>query len=158
LLYSLSMDRTENTASNSSSVVACISVAAVMWQLLNHCLAMAVSAGFIVPVFCRHATVWTTFHKHRIMYHCWICWQACERLLAYRVEMKVKTKKVDGVLNRLHVAMPTPRDEKARPPCIPGENWFYEQSASVLFVPAIRSNLKSSGKWEVQIDGQYRGF
>ena len=50
-----------------------------------------------------------------------ICWQACERLLAYRVEMKVKTKKVDGILNRLHVAMPAPRDEKARPPCIPGE-------------------------------------
>lgn len=54
--------------------------------------------------------------------------QACERLLAYRVEMKVKTKKVDGVLNRLHVAMPAPRDQKARPPCIPGE---------LLFVPMI---------------------
>jgi len=50
-----------------------------------------------------------------------VCWQACERLLAYRVEMKVKTKKVDGILNRLHVAMPALRDEKARPPCIPGE-------------------------------------
>lgn len=35
--------------------------------------------------------------------------------------MKVKTKKVDGILNRLHVAMPASRDEKARPPCIPGE-------------------------------------
>jgi nucleolar GTP-binding protein len=45
--------------------------------------------------------------------------EACERLLAYRVEMKVKTKKVDGILNRLHVAIPAPRDEKTRPPCIP---------------------------------------
>ncbi|KAJ9585229.1 hypothetical protein L9F63_002992, partial [Diploptera punctata] len=45
--------------------------------------------------------------------------EACERLLAYRVEMKVKTKKVDGVLNRLHVTVPKPRDEKSRPPCIP---------------------------------------
>ncbi|KDR12537.1 nucleolar GTP-binding protein 1 [Zootermopsis nevadensis] len=45
--------------------------------------------------------------------------EACERLLAYRVEMKVKTKKVEGVLNRLHVALPASRDEKARPPCIP---------------------------------------
>jgi len=35
--------------------------------------------------------------------------------------MKVKTKKVDGILNRLHVAMPAARDEKARLPCIPGE-------------------------------------
>jgi nucleolar GTP-binding protein len=43
--------------------------------------------------------------------------------------MKVKTKKVDGVLNRLHVAMPEPRDEKARPPCIPGE-----QSTSALCI------------------------
>ncbi|PSN47441.1 Nucleolar GTP-binding protein 1 [Blattella germanica] len=45
--------------------------------------------------------------------------QACERLLGFRVELKVKSKKVDGILNRLHVAMPKPRDEKVRPPCIP---------------------------------------
>jgi hypothetical protein len=36
--------------------------------------------------------------------------------------MKVKTKKVEGVLNRLHVATPAPRDEKARPPCVPGKS------------------------------------
>jgi hypothetical protein len=30
LLYSLGMDRTENTASNSSSVVACMSIAAII--------------------------------------------------------------------------------------------------------------------------------
>ncbi|KAI5714737.1 hypothetical protein M8J77_004697 [Diaphorina citri] len=44
---------------------------------------------------------------------------ACETLLAYRVESKLKAKKVDNVLNRLRVAMPAPRDNKARPPCIP---------------------------------------
>lgn len=27
--------------------------------------------------------------------------------------------KVENLLNRLHVAQPTPRDEKSRPPCIP---------------------------------------
>jgi nucleolar GTP-binding protein len=45
--------------------------------------------------------------------------EACERLLTYRVEMKLKGKKVGDILNRLHVAMPKPRDSKPRPPCIP---------------------------------------
>merc|ERR1712002_946648 len=44
---------------------------------------------------------------------------ACDRLLAQRVEVKVKSKKVDGVLNRLHVAVPKPRDNVERPPFIP---------------------------------------
>ncbi|XP_038217662.1 nucleolar GTP-binding protein 1 [Zerene cesonia] len=45
--------------------------------------------------------------------------EACERLLGHRVTEKMRTKKVDGILNRLHVAVPTPRDGKARPPVIP---------------------------------------
>lgn len=45
--------------------------------------------------------------------------EACERLLSYRIEQKMRTKKVDGVLNRLHVAVPKPRDGKERVPCIP---------------------------------------
>ncbi|KZC11688.1 PREDICTED: nucleolar GTP-binding protein 1 [Dufourea novaeangliae] len=45
--------------------------------------------------------------------------QACERLLAYRVDQKIRTKKVEGLLNRLHVALPQPRDDKVRAPCIP---------------------------------------
>ncbi|XP_014485953.1 PREDICTED: nucleolar GTP-binding protein 1 [Dinoponera quadriceps] len=45
--------------------------------------------------------------------------EACERLLAYRVDQKIKTKKVEGLLNRLHVAQPTKRDDKVRAPCIP---------------------------------------
>nr|CAG4640701.1 EOG090X02QX [Eulimnadia texana] len=45
--------------------------------------------------------------------------EACERLMAHRVEVKMRSKKVDGILNRLHVAMPAPRDNQARPPCIP---------------------------------------
>lgn len=46
------------------------------------------------------------------------CWcgllQACDRLLAARVETKMKGKKVHDVLNRLHLAMPTKRDQKVR--------------------------------------------
>lgn len=44
---------------------------------------------------------------------------ACDKLLAMRVEQKIKTRKVNDVLNRLHVALPNSRDQKARPPCIP---------------------------------------
>ncbi|XP_031551767.1 nucleolar GTP-binding protein 1-like [Actinia tenebrosa] len=45
--------------------------------------------------------------------------EACEQLLAQRVEVKMRSKKVNDVVNRLHVAMPTPRDNKERPPFIP---------------------------------------
>ena len=45
--------------------------------------------------------------------------EACERLLAQRVETKIKSKKADGILNRIHVATPAQRDTKDRPPCIP---------------------------------------
>lgn len=45
--------------------------------------------------------------------------EACERLLSFRIEQKVRTKKVDGILNRLHVATPQSRDNILRPPCVP---------------------------------------
>jgi hypothetical protein len=40
-------------------------------------------------------------------------------LLEARVEKKLKTNRITGTLNRLHVAMPTPRDDKER--CEKGE-------------------------------------
>ncbi|KAM2630807.1 hypothetical protein TB1_029631 [Malus domestica] len=44
---------------------------------------------------------------------------ACERLLNQRVELKMKSKKVNDYLNRFHVAMPKPCDNEERPLCIP---------------------------------------
>lgn len=44
---------------------------------------------------------------------------ACERLLDQRVELKMKSKKLNDCLNRFHVAIPKPRDQKERPACIP---------------------------------------
>ncbi|KAL6763518.1 P-loop containing nucleoside triphosphate hydrolase protein [Haematococcus lacustris] len=44
---------------------------------------------------------------------------ACERLLAHRVEVKVAGKRINDVLNRIHIAMPKPRDGSSRPPVIP---------------------------------------
>ena len=37
---------------------------------------------------------------------------ACEKLLAARVEQKLRGKKIDDVLNKLHLAQPLPRDSK----------------------------------------------
>jgi len=45
--------------------------------------------------------------------------EACEILLQHRVELKFKTKKADGILNRIHVAEPQSRDTKSRPAFIP---------------------------------------
>ena len=44
---------------------------------------------------------------------------ACEKLMALRVEVKLKGQKINDVLNRLHLTTPQPRDAKARPACIP---------------------------------------
>ncbi|XP_072755456.1 nucleolar GTP-binding protein 1-like [Anoplolepis gracilipes] len=44
--------------------------------------------------------------------------EACERLLAFRVDQKIKTKKVEGLLNRLHIAQPK-RIDPNRVTCIP---------------------------------------
>merc|ERR1719481_1219423 len=44
---------------------------------------------------------------------------SCDLLLQHRVELKYKSKKVDTILNRLHVAEPVPRDNKERPAFTP---------------------------------------
>ncbi|XP_055520720.1 nucleolar GTP-binding protein 1 [Leucoraja erinacea] len=45
--------------------------------------------------------------------------EACDRLLAHRVESKMKGRKVNDLLNRLHLAVPSKRDQKERPAWIP---------------------------------------
>jgi len=45
--------------------------------------------------------------------------KSCDLLLQHRVEIKYKSKKVDTIMNRLHVAEPVARDNKARPAFIP---------------------------------------
>ncbi|KAI9199461.1 P-loop containing nucleoside triphosphate hydrolase protein [Polychytrium aggregatum] len=47
--------------------------------------------------------------------------RACDILLQSRVESKLKGSKVSGVLNKLHLATPTPRDDRERPAFIPDE-------------------------------------
>eukprot|EP00771_Trimastix_marina_P002198 gnl/Trimastix_PCT/332.p1 GENE.gnl/Trimastix_PCT/332~~gnl/Trimastix_PCT/332.p1 ORF type:complete len:600 (+),score=267.84 gnl/Trimastix_PCT/332:231-2030(+) len=44
---------------------------------------------------------------------------SCDRLLEIREVVKTQSKKMETILNRLHVAMPAARDEKERSVCIP---------------------------------------
>jgi nucleolar GTP-binding protein len=44
---------------------------------------------------------------------------ACDALLAHRVEAKLKGNKLNQVINRIHVAMPKPRDDIKREAFIP---------------------------------------
>ncbi|KAF6157339.1 hypothetical protein GIB67_004277 [Kingdonia uniflora] len=46
---------------------------------------------------------------------------ACQRLLEQRVELKMKSKKINECLNKIYVGNPKTRDQKERPPCIPQE-------------------------------------
>lgn len=43
----------------------------------------------------------------------------CDALLTYRIESKIHAKKVDPILNRLHVSIPEQRDDVDRSPFIP---------------------------------------
>lgn len=44
---------------------------------------------------------------------------ACDKLLAHRVENKLKGTKINSVINRIHVAQPKARDDVDRPAFIP---------------------------------------
>jgi nucleolar GTP-binding protein len=45
--------------------------------------------------------------------------RACDKLLATRVEQKLKGTRINDVLNKIHLAQPTPRDDVPRLPFIP---------------------------------------
>ncbi|CAL8321377.1 unnamed protein product [Arctogadus glacialis] len=64
--------------------------------------------------------------------------EACDKLLAHRVDGKMKGKKVHDVLNRLHLAVPSKRDHKDRPPFIP-ENAVLRKKAMEVDRPKKRT-------------------
>ena len=45
--------------------------------------------------------------------------KACDALLAQRVDTKLRGNKINTIINRIHVALPKPRDEVVREPFIP---------------------------------------
>ncbi|MBA0784569.1 hypothetical protein Gotri_025738, partial [Gossypium trilobum] len=73
---------------------------------------------------------------------------ACERLLNQRVELKMKSKKINDCLNRFHVALPKPRDQKERPACIP---------QAVLEAKAKQAAEKEKRKTEKELEDEYGG-
>ncbi|KAH6820025.1 Nucleolar GTP-binding protein [Perilla frutescens var. hirtella] len=73
---------------------------------------------------------------------------ACERLLNQRVELKLKSKKLNDCLNRFHVAMPKARDGKERPSCIP---------KAVLEAKAMEAAEKEKRKLEREIENENGG-
>ncbi|KAF2312044.1 hypothetical protein GH714_027860 [Hevea brasiliensis] len=73
---------------------------------------------------------------------------ACERLLDQRVELKMKSKKINDCLNRFHVAIPKPRDQKERPPCIP---------QAVLEAKAKQAAEKEKRKTEKDLEDENGG-
>ncbi|KAJ7519699.1 hypothetical protein O6H91_20G051500 [Diphasiastrum complanatum] len=72
---------------------------------------------------------------------------ACERLLQQRVEVKMKSKKISDCLNRIHVAMPRPRDTKERPPCIP----------QAVIEARAKSNANRERKLEKDLENEHGG-
>ncbi|KAK7341638.1 hypothetical protein VNO80_24575 [Phaseolus coccineus] len=73
---------------------------------------------------------------------------ACDRLLNQRVEIKMKSKKMNDCLNRFHVAVPKPRDQKERPSCIP---------AAVLEAKAKEAAEKEKRKTEKELEDENGG-
>ena len=73
---------------------------------------------------------------------------ACKRLLDQRVEIKMKSKKINDCLNRFHVAVPKPRDQKERPPCIP---------QAVLEAKAKQAAEKEKRKTEKDLEDENGG-
>ena len=72
--------------------------------------------------------------------------EACDQLLAQRVEVKMKSKKAKDVMNRLHVAMPTQRDQKERLPCIPQVSVVTHLSGVLIFIHSLLNlQLTNSG-------------
>lgn len=76
--------------------------------------------------------------------------EACERLLAHRVEQKVKSAKVNDVLNRLHLAEPVKRDNKERPPFIPPG--ILQKRESQMEVEKVRRKLERDLELEMGED------
>lgn len=76
--------------------------------------------------------------------------EACERLLNQRVEIKMKSKKINDCLNRLYVAIPKPREGemKERPACIP---------QAVLEARAKQAAEKEKRKTEKDLENENGG-
>jgi len=75
--------------------------------------------------------------------------EACDALLLQRVEAKLRGKKTENVLNRLHVAMPEKRDDIERPAFIPENACQLRSEADKrIKMPTLRDR-------ELELDDEY---
>ena len=68
---------------------------------------------------------------------------ACDRLLNFRVDMKLAGKRIGDVLNRMHVAVPKARDGAARPPVIPPSVAAARAAAAAAAAGAAKAKRKT---------------
>lgn len=74
----------------------------------------------------------------------------CEMLLQQRVEKKLKSKRVNDVINRIHVAKPAKRDNKDRPIAIPESVLQARQEADT---GAVKPKRKTEKEIELEHGG-----
>ncbi|CAF1130262.1 unnamed protein product [Adineta ricciae] len=79
--------------------------------------------------------------------------EACDRLLAHRVDIKLKSRKVNDVLNRLHVVQPQKRDERVRAPFIP--EGVIQRLESMQVTPTESTKKKTERDLEVELEEDY---
>ncbi|UJR15338.1 hypothetical protein I4U23_002287 [Adineta vaga] len=79
--------------------------------------------------------------------------EACDRLLAHRVDIKLKSRKVNDVLNRLHVAQPLKRDDRVRAPFIP--EGVIQGLESMQVTPSKGTKKKTERDLEVELEEDY---
>lgn len=80
--------------------------------------------------------------------------EACDRLLAHRVDIKLKSRKVNDVLNRLHVTQPQKRDDRVRAPFIPEGVIQRLESMQVTSNEATKKK-KTERDLEVELEEDY---
>jgi len=81
--------------------------------------------------------------------------EACDRLLAHRVDIKLKSRKVNDVLNRLHVAQPQKRDDHVRAPFIPEGVIQRLESMQVTNNQTESTKKKTERDLEIELEEDY---
>lgn len=77
---------------------------------------------------------------------------ACDRLLAIREQVKVSSKRAAAAVNRLQVAMPKPRDNIERPPCIPA-SVLAERASNSAGMPLPKESRQTEKDMQEQNGG-----
>lgn len=84
--------------------------------------------------------------------------EACERLMAIRVEAKLNAsggQRLNDVLNRLHVSQPQSRDQVVRPPCVPASVLAKREKVAKQLAKDIEVENGGAGVYNVDLKASY---